>query len=227
MSPWSYHLVNIILHSLVTLCLSLLVRPLIRHRLARTLAGLTFAAHPIHCEAVASVVGRAELGMALHTLVALLAYRAHLAVRNQRKEVPSERAEQKPRSSLLFRLIQLVSICCCPQRKSQYAAAASGVPMMMKTIFRPESNRWKSSFYLTTALVAAGSAILWKETGAAALPLCAILELHQLLLNSQHGSDNSKPGNTQSHASNQVPYSPRPYSFDLISTKYLLIAISL
>lgn len=85
LNPKSYHVVNVILHSLVTLCLTLLVQPIIRRRWIRWIVSLAFAVHPIHCEAVASIVGRAELGAALHTLVALLAYRAHLKARGRRR----------------------------------------------------------------------------------------------------------------------------------------------
>lgn len=222
LNPGSYHLVNVALHSLVTLCVCLLIRPLIRRRWVRTLVGLIFAVHPIHCEAVASVVGRAELGMALHTLIALLLYQAHLSVRLEGSTTSQVgiHCYHGPTSSVLSRLlIRLVTICCYSARrqphKTQYqqrGATAAPPPMVrMKaeasSVGPIWSNRWKSTFYLTTALMMAGAAILWKESGAAALPLCAILELHQLLNN---GAESRKP---QSTVSNQVCYdiSARPF----------------
>lgn len=222
LNPGSYHLVNVALHSLVTLCVCLLIRPLIRRRWVRTLVGLIFAVHPIHCEAVASVVGRAELGMALHTLIALLLYQAHLSARLEGSTTSQVgiHCYHGPTSSVLSRLlIRLVTICCYSARrqphKTQYqqrGATAAPPPMVrMKaeasSVGPIWSNRWKSTFYLTTALMMAGAAILWKESGAAALPLCAILELHQLLNN---GAESRKP---QSTVSNQVCYdiSARPF----------------
>jgi Tfp pilus assembly protein PilF len=63
--PFGYHLVNLLLHAAVTLLLYLLLEALLEPRpQARTVAfvaALLFAVHPIHAEAVASVVGRSEL----------------------------------------------------------------------------------------------------------------------------------------------------------------------
>ena len=58
--PLPFHLVNVLLHALASAGVAELAR-----RLAGTtvafVAGLLFAAHPVHVEAVANVVGRAEL----------------------------------------------------------------------------------------------------------------------------------------------------------------------
>lgn len=48
-----------------------------RNNLGHAITGFLFAAHPIHSEAVAGVVGRADLLACLLTLSALLAYSAH------------------------------------------------------------------------------------------------------------------------------------------------------
>lgn len=45
--------------------------------MAHAMAGLLFAVHPVHSEAVAGIVGRADLLACLFTLVAFLAYAAH------------------------------------------------------------------------------------------------------------------------------------------------------
>ncbi|HJU64141.1 MAG TPA: tetratricopeptide repeat protein [Gemmatimonadaceae bacterium] len=59
-APWFMHAMNVAWHALVTL---LVVRLALRGSSARValLAGLIFAAHPVHVEAVANIVGRAEL----------------------------------------------------------------------------------------------------------------------------------------------------------------------
>lgn len=274
LNPKSYHVVNVILHSLVTLCLTLLVQPIIRRRWIRWIVSLAFAVHPIHCEAVASIVGRAELGAALHTLVALLAYRAHLKARGRRrsryqanKEATSNtkedrrqqeeeeekgdeerqrigkkrkrieslmesttRAHRNPfenRQSLLSLFIRRVTICCCwshPLKKIQYrvtslTSASNNLhkrdQQQQRRHHQPDDQhdhhhqqkedgdefarkRWRSNdkkktkkdeplkkgfgcccVYLWTSLTAAASAILWKETGMVAIPLCAVMELTQ------------------------------------------------
>jgi tetratricopeptide (TPR) repeat protein len=71
--PWAWHLGNALLHGLVVLLLHAAVLPL-AGRGGAFLAALLFAAHPIHTEAVASVVGRAELLAAAFSLGALLAH---------------------------------------------------------------------------------------------------------------------------------------------------------
>ena len=80
LSPWSYHAVNILLHTLVTL---LVFRIALLWGFTRTAAGwgaLLFAVHPIHVEAVANVTGRKELLVAAFTLTMLLIH--HRALRD-------------------------------------------------------------------------------------------------------------------------------------------------
>jgi protein O-mannosyl-transferase len=74
--PFSYHLLNLLLHAAVTLLLFLLLRallaPLSRGETIAFVAALLFAVHPIHTEAVASIVGRSELLAAGFLLAAWL-----------------------------------------------------------------------------------------------------------------------------------------------------------
>lgn len=72
-SPVGYHVVNVILHLLVTLAVLQLAWTLLGSALGGATAGALFAVHPIHTEAVTSIVGRAELLAALCVLLALLA----------------------------------------------------------------------------------------------------------------------------------------------------------
>lgn len=68
---WAFHLVNILLHAGVSAAVAELGRRLAGWRVG-LIAGLLFAAHPVHSEAVAGIVGRAELGCALGTILALV-----------------------------------------------------------------------------------------------------------------------------------------------------------
>src|SRR5262245_56774984 len=73
-SPWSYHAVNILLHALAS---ALVVALGVRFGLNAPLslaAGLLFAVHPVHSEAVAGVVGRAELLVACGAAAGWLAH---------------------------------------------------------------------------------------------------------------------------------------------------------
>src|SRR5262249_15309722 len=67
-APLGYHVVNVVLHAAVCVVLVLVLSRVTGDAAIALVAGLLFAAHPVHTEAVASVVGRAELlaaGLAL------------------------------------------------------------------------------------------------------------------------------------------------------------------
>src|SRR2546425_8268632 len=74
--PFGYHLVNVLAHAGVSVLVVLLAASLGLPALAAALAGALFAAHPIHTEVVANIVGRAEILAAGLALLALLWWRA-------------------------------------------------------------------------------------------------------------------------------------------------------
>ena len=78
-SPFQFHLTNLLLHALVTHLFHTLLLSLSLPSSSSTAltAALLFAAHPIHTEAVAGVVGRAELLSALFFILTLLVHRRH------------------------------------------------------------------------------------------------------------------------------------------------------
>ncbi|KAL7294792.1 hypothetical protein TKK_0011724 [Trichogramma kaykai] len=76
--PYGYHLVNVLLHAACTALVVRIARKVLPgQRLAQTVSGLLFAVHPIHTEAVAGIVGRADLLACLLTQGAFLTYVAH------------------------------------------------------------------------------------------------------------------------------------------------------
>ncbi len=76
---FSYHLVNVFLHILVTLELWVLAKFILGLKDSTSfLCALTFAVHPIHTEAVAGVVGRADLLATLFFLASFACYSKHL-----------------------------------------------------------------------------------------------------------------------------------------------------
>ncbi|KAH0815044.1 hypothetical protein GEV33_007747 [Tenebrio molitor] len=78
LQPVWFHATNILLHAAACIlftrvCLSIAgLKPPFA-----TLAGLLFAAHPIHTEAVTGIVGRADVLACVFFLVSLLAYHGH------------------------------------------------------------------------------------------------------------------------------------------------------
>ncbi|MCH7717214.1 MAG: tetratricopeptide repeat protein [Gemmatimonadetes bacterium] len=74
--PWWFHVVNVLLHGLVT-ALVVVVAGAWLLPVGALGAGLLFAIHPVHVEAVANVVGRAEILAALGLLTAVLTARRY------------------------------------------------------------------------------------------------------------------------------------------------------
>lgn len=74
LDPFAFHLGNVLLHGLAVALVFALARRLRCGRATATLAAALFACHPVHVEAVAWVVGRAEILCAVFALLALLAW---------------------------------------------------------------------------------------------------------------------------------------------------------
>lgn len=81
MDPWGYHLVNVLLHAAVTGLFTNFSRILFGDGYWTLIAGLLFASHPIHTEAVAGIVGRANIGACLFFLLSLMCYVKHCSTR--------------------------------------------------------------------------------------------------------------------------------------------------
>lgn len=73
-SAWPFHLLNIVLHGLVTALTVVFVTTLTTSPAAGLVGGLVFAVHPVHVEVVANVIGFAELWGALTYLAACLLF---------------------------------------------------------------------------------------------------------------------------------------------------------
>ncbi len=82
-NPHVFHAANVLFHCVATGLVFLLVRAYLPP-LGATAAALCFAVHPVHVEAVANVVGRAEVLAALFVVAAALVYRADGALARTR-----------------------------------------------------------------------------------------------------------------------------------------------
>jgi tetratricopeptide (TPR) repeat protein len=72
--PAWFHAVNVVLHALATLLVTRLAIRILPGLAGPAVAGLLFAVHPVHVEAVAGVVGRAEILAACGVVGALLCH---------------------------------------------------------------------------------------------------------------------------------------------------------
>jgi len=79
--PFGFHLGNVLLHTLSTYLVVKLARLLLRSTFSVILCGLLFSAHPIHTEAVAGIVGRADIIACVFYLVSFLSYVEHVKYR--------------------------------------------------------------------------------------------------------------------------------------------------
>lgn len=82
LNPWGYHLGNVLLHTAVTAIFTHFARIFLKRTFSTLVAGLTFASHPIHTEAVAGVVGRADVGACLFFILSLLSYVKYVSIRD-------------------------------------------------------------------------------------------------------------------------------------------------
>ncbi|XP_075154079.1 transmembrane O-mannosyltransferase targeting cadherins 2 [Haematobia irritans] len=82
-NPWGFHLVNNLLHCLATGLVVKVARHFLSSVWGVVATGALFAAHPIHTEAVAGIVGRADLAACVCYLVAFLTYMRHIAWRER------------------------------------------------------------------------------------------------------------------------------------------------
>lgn len=73
-SPSGYHLTNILLHAMVSVVFYILALKILNSEIAAITAGLVFAVHPVHAEAIAWASGRNEPLSALFMFASLYLY---------------------------------------------------------------------------------------------------------------------------------------------------------
>lgn len=81
--PFGYHLFNVLLHCVATGLVVKLARHILPNTIGVLIAGLLFASHPVHTEAVAGIVGRADLLACIFYISTLLSYIRHVQWREK------------------------------------------------------------------------------------------------------------------------------------------------
>ncbi|KAG8512279.1 Protein O-mannosyl-transferase TMTC1 [Galemys pyrenaicus] len=106
MDPFYFHAANVILHCLVTLVLMYTCdKTVFRNRGLAFVTALLFAVHPVHTEAVAGIVGRADVLACLLFLLAFLSYNRSVAPGGVGERFP-------PTASPFFLLLSLFLGTC-------------------------------------------------------------------------------------------------------------------
>ncbi|RZF36725.1 hypothetical protein LSTR_LSTR005038 [Laodelphax striatellus] len=174
--PWGYHALNILLHSLATGLVLKVGRRLLPCRGANA-AGMLFAVHPIHSEAVAGIVGRADLLACVFFLLSFLAYLKHVQFRDARAVSATPRT-QKPSQN--FKKRHYFTALCrdllpTTRRKCLLLSRSSDL-----SSWEPHCDSWLAWGFLLASILLAALAMLSKETGITVLALCAVFELSRL-----------------------------------------------
>ncbi|XP_021918993.1 transmembrane and TPR repeat-containing protein 2-like [Zootermopsis nevadensis] len=176
---WGYHLVNILLHCLATSLVVRLSRLLFPSHVPVAITGLLFATHPIHTEAVAGVVGRADIAACIFYLLSFQCYVAHVRLR--------DRSSRECRSSCA----QTCYRCFASRNDGEHghwwkeqwkcrSPAVSGRCLCETfrlcskyVLLDGGASRGRQWLYLCGCVLFAACAILSKETGVTVLVLCA------------------------------------------------------
>jgi 4-amino-4-deoxy-L-arabinose transferase-like glycosyltransferase len=95
--PWGYHAVNVLLHCLATGLVYKTGRVVAPSRSSVAgVAALLFAVHPVHTEAVAGIVGRADVLSSIFFLLSFLTYTLHVRSRERLSESSPRKCRRRP-----------------------------------------------------------------------------------------------------------------------------------
>jgi len=210
--PWSYHLTNVILHTITTwlfvrvarvvfnLSESLLLQNNDHQKSSSTATTTTttrksqqwtshqnfalivssflFASHPIHTEAVAGVVGRADVAATAFALSSFLAYANHVTCRNRRSKITQNHNQHHHHRHHQCPGQAAVSRTSSPSS----SASATGHSSSPQTVVISSSSSslpsdLASSIYFVISIAFAAAAMLTKEHGVMIIFICAVYDL--------------------------------------------------
>ena len=162
--PFWFHLLNLVLHGLATALVALMTLRWLPP-LGVLAAGVVFAVHPVHVEAVANVVGRSEMLAALGLLGAVL------AARRYRASEPGHGARW---------LVLTVFATGFALGSKEHAVIAVAV-LALDHWLDPEGERQPAgSLYLGVAALTAGWLFLWRAIAGALVSGSAVAPLKDL-----------------------------------------------
>jgi hypothetical protein len=156
---WGYHFTNVILHACCSSLAGLVCKRLIDpgDATAASLAALSFAIHPVHVEAVAGIVGRAELLCCFFYLLCLLSHAAGCRPAGDCQAAPAPAGRPAP-----------------PPPSDAKAAHATAAP----------TNAWgklRSALWLLLAALMGILASASKETGLTAWAAASAIDILRVL----------------------------------------------
>jgi tetratricopeptide (TPR) repeat protein len=185
-SPFGYHLTNVVLHALVTGLFVHTVRKVTSgssnnnsnklddgsNDSVALLAGLLFAVHPVHTEAVAGVVGRADILSCLFFLLSFCFYISYCRSRDDPRRVCCSSGRQPSWTSVPL-----------PNGDSGISSAYAGGTVrednrrdgrMERSRRSTRPGRW---LYVSGSVLCAALSMLSKEHGVTVLAVCIIYDV--------------------------------------------------
>lgn len=144
-TPWGYHLINNLMHCLATGLVVKLARNFLSSMWGILATGALFAAHPVHTEAVAGIVGRADLAACILYLLAYLTYIRHIVWR--------ERNDSRQWLALILTVV--LSLCALLFKETAITALlVCGIFDVIRGLCGfGDKNRYRSLCILAIALV--------------------------------------------------------------------------
>lgn len=172
LDPKGYHAANVLLHCAVTYLVYAVYRTLMPGRRPAAAAAV-FAVHPVHAEAVAGVVGRADLLACLFYLAAFLCYAAHVRHRDRtpdpRRRVVCCDAGCHRRT---YRLGSAVRTVFAALGLGTCSSDLDGLPGGVT-----ECCAVREWACLAATVLMAAASMLAKETGLTVLAVCAVYDM--------------------------------------------------
>jgi hypothetical protein len=162
--PGWFHLINALWHGVVTVLLVLVLARWLPP-LAALAAGLVFAWHPVHVEAVASLVGRAELLVAAGILGAVLAARRRWWIS---AGLCAALAMFSKEHGVIAGVVILFDWWLRPHHASPFSGTERG----------SGSEHYPLGFWLALVLLTAGYLVLWRVIGWAGANDAAAIFYH-------------------------------------------------
>ncbi|KAK6636502.1 hypothetical protein RUM43_010163 [Polyplax serrata] len=164
--PFGFHLVNVLLHAICTFLVVKLARKFFHGKnFPVFVCGFLFSLHPIHTEAVAGVVGRADIAACIFYIISFLSYLNHVRFRV---------ILTNPRGC--YGKISNVNNC-------KYLVYLSGSGSEDKS----SGFLWfQCAAWLVLCLVASACAMLSKESGLTVLVVCGVYDVVTNCRNLKH-----------------------------------------
>ncbi|ALC38086.1 CG4341 [Drosophila busckii] len=142
-APWGFHLVNNLLHCMATALVVRVARTLLASFWAVLATGALFAVHPIHTEAVAGVVGRADVAACVCYLLTYLAYLRHIRWR--------ESADPRQWLALILTLLFALAALLCKETAITALLVCAAVDVMRSLCGLVDKQRLRSLCFVLGA----------------------------------------------------------------------------